>query len=177
MKQHPNPPQCLPSCPTSKGGWPTTYPGKPTSKDANCYCGGWLLHKGWWLKSADGWDSVPSCYCANAISRSTILSAYCWEGARLHFAGWWGWQTESQIQHKVMDDQHNARGNACMHWHHQAKVQDFSSQTGHPKIPDVMVLQNGQFRSQQARRTTRILPPDCQSQDMGHMDPLLRQWA
>ncbi len=64
-----------------------------------------------------------------------------------------------------------------MHRHHQAKVQDFSSQTGYPKIPVDMVLQNGQLHSRRARQTTGILPPDCQSQDTGHMDPLLQQQA
>jgi hypothetical protein len=34
-----------------------------------------------------------------------------------------------------MNDQYYARGNACMHQHHQAKIQDFSSQTGYQKIP------------------------------------------
>jgi hypothetical protein len=45
-----------------------------------------------------------------------------------------------------------------------------------PKSVD-MVLQNGQLCSWQARQTTGISPPDCQSHDMGHIDPLLQQQA
>jgi hypothetical protein len=38
-----------------------------------------------------------------------------------------------------------------MHQHHQAKIQDFSSQTGYQKIPIDMALQNGKLRFWQAR--------------------------
>ncbi len=79
--------------------------------------------------------------------------------AKLRFAWQWRWQTDPQIQHKVTNYQYYARGNACMHQHHQAKVQDFSGQPGYPKIPVDMALQNGKLHSQQARWTTGILPP------------------
>ncbi len=64
-----------------------------------------------------------------------------------------------------------------MHRHHQTKIQDFSGQTGYQKIPVDMALQNGKLRAWQARWTTGISPTDCQSQDTGHMDSLLRQQA
>jgi hypothetical protein len=43
--------------------------------------------------------------------------------AELNFAGQRRQQTEPQVQHKVKNDQYYARGNACMHQHHQAKIQ------------------------------------------------------
>ncbi len=76
-----------------------------------------------------------------------------------------------------MDNNYHAGGNACMHQHHKAFVQIFSGQTGHLQIPIDMVLQNCQFSSWQTRQTAWIAPLDCQSQDTGHMDPLLRQRA
>ncbi len=152
-EQPPNLPQCPPICPTSKGGWQITYPGKPTFKGADCFCGGWLLHKGCWWKSADDWDGVLSCSSANANCKITIPSANCWKcdptagdtraanwEAKLNFVGQWWWWTTTQIQHQVMDNQYHARGNACMHRHHQAKVWAFSGQIGHPNISDDMVL-------------------------------------
>ncbi len=44
-----------------------------------------------------------------------------------------------------------------MHQHHQADIQDFSGQTGHPKISADMVLQNGQFCPWQTRQIADCL--------------------
>jgi hypothetical protein len=49
-------------------------------------------------------------------------------------------QTKPQVQHKVANDQYYARGNAHMHQHCQAKIQDFSNQTGYQKISFDMAL-------------------------------------
>jgi hypothetical protein len=71
--------------------------------------------------------------------------------AKLHFAGKGQQQTKRQVQHKVTNNQYYARGNACMHQHHQAKVLDFSGQTCYPKILIDMALQNSKLCSRQAR--------------------------
>jgi hypothetical protein len=71
--------------------------------------------------------------------------------AKLYFAGQRQQQTKPRVPHKVTNYQYYARGNTHMHQHHQAKIQDFSSQTGYQKIPVDMVLQNGKLCHWQAR--------------------------
>ncbi len=121
MEQPLKSPQCPPSCTTCKGGWETTYPSKPTSKGANRNCGGWLsshlnAYTNFWRRDAMTGDM-----------RSTHHEA------KLRFAGQRQQQTKPQVPHKVTNNKYYAKGNACMHWHHQVKIQDFSTQTGYQK--------------------------------------------
>ncbi len=109
--------QCPPSCTTSKGGRETTYLSKSTSKDADKNCGGWL---------SSHLNAYANCQRRDALTGDTRST----HKAKLHFAGQRRQQTKPQVPHKVTNDQYYTRGNACMHWHHQAKIQDFSSQTG-----------------------------------------------
>ncbi len=74
---------------------------------------------------AKTWEGDPAIGNTRATNRKT----------KLHFTGQWQWWTKSQVQHKIMDNQYHARGNACMHWRHQANVWDFSGQTDPQKIP------------------------------------------
>ncbi len=135
IKQPSKSPQCPPSCTTSKGGQETIYPSKPTSKGTDRYCGGWL---------SSHYNAYTNCWRRDTMTEDTMTTQH---KAKLHFAGQRRQRTKQQVQHKVTNNQYYARGNACMHQYHQAKIWDFSSQTGYQKIPVDTSLQNGKLCS------------------------------